>query len=177
MQPAFKKYMNSYRVPWKILTVIMAALTVVFIVSAIAGNDVKWVGLPVFVGIMLLSMIPLWRSSRFFKSLEEQGIAAAVEADFAKAQPMRKGRILFGNNWIYKKGTARVITYSEIVQVYQFVQKTNFIESERMLKYVDTKGKTRTLCDLELRGRSDEELKQIIGMIYIKNPGIKVGYK
>ena len=90
---------------------------------------------------------------------------------------MRKGRILFGNNWIYKKGTARVITYSEIVQVYQFVQKTNFIESERMLKYVDTKGKTRTLCDLELRGRSDEELKQIIGMIYIKNPGIKVGYK
>ena len=177
MQTSFKKYMNSYRLPWKILTVIMAALVVVFIVCAIAGNDVKWVGLPIFIGIMLLSMIPLWRSNRFFKSLEEQGITAAVEADFANAQPMRKGSILFGNNWIYKKGTERVIAYSEIVQVYQFVQKTNFIESDRMLKYVDTKGKTRTLCDLELRGRSDEELKQIVGMIYIKNPGIKVGYK
>ena len=103
MQTSFKKYMNSYRLPWKILTGIMAALVVVFIVCAIAGNDVKWVGLPIFIGIMLLSMIPLWRSNRFFKSLEEQGITAAVEADFANAQPMRKGSILFGNNWIYKK--------------------------------------------------------------------------
>ena len=177
MQTDFRKYMNSYRIPWKIFTGIMAALIVAFIVSAIAGNDVKWIGLPVFVGILLLTLIPFWRSSRFFKSLEEQGITAAVEADFAKAQPMRKGRVLFGDNWIYKKGSARIIPYSQIAQVYQYVRRSYFIETERYLKYVDNKGRTRTLCDLELRGRSDEEVKQMVGMIYVKNPGVKVGYK
>ena len=43
--------------------------------------------------------------------------------------------------------------------------------------YVDAKGKTRKMCKLDLRGKSDIELTTIIALLLKKNPDIKVGYR
>lgn len=177
MDRDFKKYMSAYKAGHKILTGLMAVLCIVFLVSMVLGNDVQFGGLLVFAGILLLSLIPLFRSRSFYAQLEEAGLMETAVADFAKALPARKDRIRFGEKWIYRKGSAWLLGYEEITQVYQYVHKTNFIENQRILKYVDTKGKHKNLCSLRLRGKSDEEAKQMILMIYRKNPNIKIGYR
>lgn len=177
MDRDFKKYMSAYKAGHKILTGLMAVLCAVFVVSMLMGNDVQFSGLAVFVGILLLSVIPLYRSRRFFSQLEKECVVEAAAADFARALPAREDRIRFGEKWIFTKGSATLVRYEEITQVYQYVHKTNFIENQRLLKYVDTKGKHKTLCSLRLRGKSDEEAKQMMIMIYRKNPTIKIGYR
>ena len=79
--------------------------------------------------------------------------------------------------WIFIKGSGKLLEYSEIVQIYQYIHKTNFIEDERALKYRDSKGKERRLCRLELGDKSKDEMLQMIDIICRKNPTVKIGYR
>lgn len=177
MEERLKKYISSYRAGYRILTVIMAALCILFVVCAVIGNDVQYIGLVYFAAGLVLSLIPLWRDRQFFKKLERDRQLQAAAEDFDRAISMRKDRIRFGKNWIFMKGSIRLLRYEEIVRIYQYVHKTNFIENQRQIKYVGTDGKTRTMCNLRLRGKSDEEVKRLIGLIYSKNPNIQIGYR
>ena len=177
MSKEFKKYATSYGVGWITLTVLMSIMIVVFFISWAMGNDVKFGGLVVFIVLLLCSLIPLLVSSRFFKKLETDASVEQIEADFQKAVPMRKDTIRFGEKWIYLKRKSKLLSYGDITRVYQYIHRTNGFEDERALKYVNTAGKHRRLCKLELRNKSEQELVQIITLILSKNPDVKVGYQ
>lgn len=176
MRMDLKKYMSANKFWWKVLTGLFELALVVFIISAIAGNDVKPVGLVVFLVGLGLSLIPQYKSKRFYAELEASGKLPQIEADLKGAVAMRRNTVRFGNYWIFTKGKERLLRYQDIAQIFQYVHRTNFVENERLLKYVDKKGKQGVLCKLELRGRSDDEVLKMISMILSKNPGVKVGY-
>lgn len=177
MNKELKKFMSAYKFGWKILTFVMIALIIAFVVSAIAGNKVNYVGLLIFVLILLLSLIPQYCSKKFHENLANDILINRIETDFQNAIPMRKDHVRFGDEWVFIKGKELLLKYEDIHQVYQYIHRTNFIENERALKYVNSKGKHRVLCKLALRGKSDEELKQMISIIYSKNPNVKIGYR
>lgn len=176
MHKELKKYLSAYKFWWTVLTVFIALLIVVFIVCAIAGNDVEYAGLVVFVVALGLSLIPQYKSKKFYEKLEQDSQYWRIVEDFEKSLPMRKKTVRFGEQWIFRKGKEGFLKYEDITQVYQYIHKQNFVENERKLKYVDKAGKERTLCNLELRGKSDEEVKQMILLILNKNPDVKIGY-
>ncbi len=177
MNEKMKKFMSAYKFWWLVLTIFMAALSVIFVISAMAGNDVEYVGLIVLLVILGLSLLPWYKSKKFYADIETSGSLPKIEADFDGAVPVLKNKVRLGNSWIFVKGKERLLGYEDITQVYQYIHRTNFIENERALKYVDKKGKHRVLCKLELRGKSDEEVHKIVLFILSKNPNVKIGYR
>ncbi len=177
MNNGFMKYTNSYNWGWKILSILIAALLAFALVWGLCGNYIDYARLPVFAIILLLTLIPALRTGKFRRRLKESNMTEEAESDFNDAIAFRNGRLRMGKKWIYIKGKCRMVAYSDIRQVYQHITKRYFIETERELRYVDTDGRKRIMCRLELRGRSDEEVKQIVTLMLINNPTIKVGYK
>ena len=177
MNDQLRKFMSAYKFWWKVLSVSMIALCVIFVISAIAGNNVQYGGLVVFLVVLGLSFLPQYKSKKFYTDMKTRGVLLQVEADFDRAISVLKNNVRLGNNWIFVKGKERLLDYEDITQIYQYIHKTNFVENERAIKYVDKKGKHRVLCKLALRGKSDEEVLKIIGIILSKNPNVKIGYR
>ena len=175
MNNDFLKFTRIYGWGWMLLGILGAALFITFIVFAVCGADVEYAGgLTVFPAMVLISLIPAFKQKRFRNGLSD--IMPEVQQDFAGAVSFRKGKLRMGNRWIYVKGKSRLLNYGNIVQVYQRVTRTYFIESERNLLCVDARGRKHKLCYLELRGKSDEEVMQIVSFILRHNPNVKVGY-
>lgn len=177
MKKEIKNFLSANYVWWVILTALLAVLSIVFIVSAIKGNDVEPMGAVVFFGGLALSLIPHFNNKKFYDNIEKEGLAPQIEVDFQNAVPKRKGRVRLGDKWIFVKGKERLLQYGDICQVYQSIHKKNFVENRRCLKYKDTKGRTHVLCKLELRGKSDAEMIEIFIAIRTKNPNVKIGYR
>lgn len=177
MSNRFKNYMNPYGPGWMSVTIIVGTLMVASLISMIARDDLMIAPQLVMLAIVAISLLPLFRGVNFFKTLEEDPAHIAIERDFEYAVSMRDDRVRFGEYYIYIKRSGRLLKYSEITQVYQYVHKTNFVEDERALKYVDTNGKHRKMCKLELRDNSNAELSMMVSMILKKNPYVKVGYR
>lgn len=178
MSKEFKQYVSGGTVRWLILPCMMSCLLIVLIIRMITGNDVGYAGFFVFGGILLASLIPIWNHKKFFEELaKETELCQRIEEDFSKSVPMMKNRIRFGETWIYKKNSTKLLKYNEIIQVYQYIHKTNFVENERALMYVDLKGKQRKLCNLLLHDKSRDDMMKMISIIHTKNPSVKIGYR
>lgn len=109
--------------------------------------------------------------------MPEDSLFNLIEEEFISAIPMRKDSVRFGKNYIFIKHSGKLLKYSDIKQVYQYIHKTNFVENERALKYIDLNGKHRKICNLLLREKSNDELSQMISIIMCKNPNVKIGYR
>lgn len=115
--------------------------------------------------------------NKLIAELEARGELDRIVEEFNSAEVLVKGKVRLGPNYIFGKGAGHLVRYENIRQVYQYVKKRNFSEVVRSLKYVDQNGKTRDLCELQLRGKSDEDVKKIMLAILAKNPMVKIGYK
>ena len=178
MSEELKKYAFPPPIGWFISTVIFGGLLILFIISAIAGNDVELFGAFVFIGGLVISILfALNNLNRTKKILEDESLCLRLDMDFAKATPMRRDRVRFGDEWIFIKGNRMPVRYEEITRVYQYIHRTNFIENERALKYVDSKGKHKKLCNLELRDKSKDEMLKMVEIICTKNPSVQLGYR
>lgn len=177
MSKNFKKFMNPYGPGWMCVTIFTSVLMIAAFISMMIRYDIDFVALGIMFVIILISLIRLIRSIKFFKNLKADPACPAVENEFENAISMRKDRIRFGENYIFMKRSGKLLKYSDIKQVYQYIHKTNGAEDARQIKYVDLKGKTHKLCRLELEDKSREELATMISIIYSKNPNVKIGYQ
>ncbi len=114
---------------------------------------------------------------RLMEEYARQGTLEEIAADFAAGRTWSKDTLRTGEKYCYNKGSGRVYPYTDIRNVHQYVHKTNGVEDQRQLRAVMADSKTVTLCTLKLRGRSDEELQQLIMLLLSKNPSITVGYR
>ena len=176
MSKQFKKYMTPYGLGSRILTIVFLGYLLLFGGIMMSEGEMAWPVLLIYVGGFLLSLIPLFKASSFFKKVETEN-TALIEADFARAYPFVKGKVRLGEYYVYGKYSGNLVKYSDIVQVYQYIHRTNGFEDQRQLKYVDPNGKTRTLCKLRLKGKSDSEVRDILTIILRKNPNVKIGAK
>ena len=176
MSKELKSFMSSKKFLWTFLTGACVFLIVVLIVNAIRGMDVSYVGFVIFIVGALLSLIPQFKSKKFYAELTQNSQLPEIEEDFKNAACVRNDTLRLGKKWIFIKGQENILAYNEIQQIYQYVHKTNLVEDERKLIYVNASGKKKTLCKLEVRGKSNDELVSIINYILSKNPNIKIGY-
>lgn len=116
-------------------------------------------------------------ANRWFSKLEESGEYAALLADFQSAVPVLKEKVRLGYRYIYVKGKRVFVSYSDICKLYQYVHKTNHAEDRRQLHYLNPKGKKKVLCNLELSGKSDQDVLKIMTFVRAKNPSVHLGYK
>lgn len=113
----------------------------------------------------------------YIQNAETSGEMGMILGDFSQSYSMVKDNIRIGRRYIFGKKQGRPVKYSEITKVYQSIHKTNFVEDSRQLNAVLSDGETRTLCNLMIRGKSDEDLARIMGFIQHQNPGVHLGYK
>ena len=159
--------------------ILIGIFMILFGASMIAA-DIPVLLLLFFVGvglmILILALCSMLDYPRYFQSLESNGQMKWLLQDYAHATPCLNGNLRFGYSCLYAKGQGKLIPYTDIVRVYQYIHKTNFVEDRRELKYINREGKELSLCKLKVRGKSDADVRMIIGMLYQKNPGIQVGY-
>lgn len=172
MNPTFKKYMNPYTFFFKLISVLLLFMMGMF---SFEGKLLYPMRLLVFAVLFLLSLLPMLRGHRFFRNMEGSPNIKQIEMDFAKAIPFAKDRVRLGRTYIFTKGSGKLTAYSDIVQVYQYVHLTNHIENARSLEYIDINGKKQTLCNLQLRGKSDSEVRDMFTIIRSANPNVKIG--
>jgi len=174
MSKKFKKYMTPYTLGWKLGTALSVFIIAMFLGLMVQENEFSFAPLVVFGVLLAVCLAPLFRANRFFKQMESQNINA-IEADFARAYPFVKGKVRVGQTYIFAKASGKLVKFTDMIQVYQYIHRSNGIEDKRLVKYVDANGKHRDLCQLRLKGKSDSELKDILHMIQQKNPTIKIG--
>lgn len=177
MNKEMKDFMSSRKFWWIILTAVLVLMALLIIVNAIRGLDVSYIALAVFLLGALLSLIPQLKSKRFYNDLQNNPQLPLIQEDFRNAVPVRNGTLRLGRTWIFIKNKETLLTYAELSQIYQYIHKTNFVEDERKLIYVDKSGKKKTLCKLDVRGKSNDEMAKIVNFILAKNPYIKIGYR
>ena len=179
-----KKYLSSYNVASMLIGIFMVAFGGFFLFVLLPDTEEPTVTLLMGLFILVMGAVVIWscisnvRSlNRLFAELEERGELDRIVEEFNRAEVLVKGKVRLGPNYIFGKGAGHLVRYENIRQVYQYVKKRNFVEVVRSLKYVDQNGKTRDLCELQLRGKSDEDVQKIILAILSKNPMVKIGYK
>ena len=177
MSTQLRKYMTAHLLWWKLLTFGALAFCGLFLVSFLLGNDVDFSGLLFDLLLLGLSLVPQIKVRKSIATLESSEMLRYIETDFENAIIMRNDLVRFGKAWIFIKGKQKPLAYRDIRQVYQYVHRTNFIENERKLMYVDQNGKKGTLCKLKLRGKSDADVNRMVSIILNKNPYVKIGYR
>lgn len=129
-------------------------------------------------GVSLLSTVKEDTKLRQeLEALQSTGAMPQLIAEFQSARQMMNDKIRLGNQHIFRKHGGILLKYSDVVQVYQTIRRKNFAETSRTLNAVLKDKKTIVLCDLKVRGKSDEEMKEIIVHMCLRNPAILVGFK
>lgn len=177
MDPVKLKEMKKYLKPgpgW----VIFGALLLVFGVAGFVGMG--WPALIYLAGGGILLWVGITGNSeveKLVKELEARGELERVLADFGSGRFFAKDKIRVGNFYLFGKKKGQVVRYEDIRQIYQSIRKRNGAEVSRTLQYVNTQGKTLTLCDLQLREKSNDDMMQIMMIIKARNPSVKLGYQ
>lgn len=114
-----------------------------------------------------------------FRDLTECGLMNLIVNDFntAKITSADKGRL--GNNYVFIKKDSTFFTYDKIVQVFEYVHRTNFVVDERAvtIRYIDKDEKIKEVkIPVGKPIKNKDEPKEIMLFILAKNPNIKVGY-
>ena len=156
-------------------------LFLIGLVSSARGNSSALPALLIFGIFAALASISPIRSirgiSEFLEGARSRNELDAVLLDFETAQSLCGDKIRMGEKYIYGKKTGGIYDYNQIRKVYQYIHKTNFAEDRRELRAETIDGKTKTLCRLALKGKDDENMKQIVMRIFAKNPTVKIGYR
>lgn len=129
-------------------------------------------------GLYLYYVVKRYRSYRSF--LDEhirQGDLEQICAEFSSAREWLNGGIRTGTSHIFCKKQPVLYTYSDILNLYEYVHQTNFITDQRCLCAVVRGGKRVNLCNLRATLKKNPEAMQLIQTLLQRNPSITLGYQ
>lgn len=157
-------------------------LTIGCIVLAIASAILdQVVFLIISFGLAVLSVVYTLRlnkyKNQYLKEKRESGEMGIMVRDYANAEEMAGGNVLMGNEYIFGKGKLYPVRYEQITRIYQQIHKTNGAEDGRYIIGVFENGNEGQLCDLELKGKSDEDVVRIFTHVRNRNPDVIIGTK
>lgn len=170
-----KAYLQTSLIP-AFIGIIIALFGLVSVISL--GQIVASIIIVVFGAILIYSSLGSRKTmEKCMEELTASGELHAVLQDFSAATSLVNDKIRLGNTYVFGKKKDVVVRYTDIRKLYQSIKKKNFVENSRTLDYVGADGKTHTLCDLLLKGKSDEDMAKIMMVVKSKNPGVHLGYK
>lgn len=164
---------------------ILSAIALLILISSISYDEDDKMYMVVLGAVMLLigailifsGIHSLNKVTKKLAEIDSNGGTQFLINDFKSGGKAFKDALILGQTFLIGKHTGTIITYNDILQIYQYVHKTNFVEDTRILKVVLAQNrKTVDLCPLPLRGKADNEAAQVINYILSRNPNVKVGY-
>lgn len=181
----YQKYTRDSGVGFLIFGSFFVLLALVILIMLLIGEMDFELSLLASCAVPLaMGVIMIWVSvssrkdyRKHLERLEQTGEIDRVLQDFATAQPLVGGAVRLGQYYIFGKRQGGAVRYEDIRQVYQHIHKRNFVENSRSLRYVNSQGKTKDLCSLALRGKSDQDVMRIMAVIKAKNPSVHLGYR
>ncbi len=96
--------------------------------------------------------------------------------DFQNGQRAFGGQLIIGRTFVIGKRTGSIFSYGEITRAYQYIVRTNGIESARTIRIVTPNDGTMDLCKLKLRGKSNDEVDLFMQHLLRVNPNVALGY-
>lgn len=182
-----QKYLFGGMVGAIMLVAVGALFCIAGFASAILQSDKELLTRLRYAGVGLLFLLVTFilasgtiKERRGFRAkldkMEAEHTLDELLAEFDQAEPVLHDGMRLGTRHVFPHKNGDMIPYEQIVRVYQFVKKRNFIEVSRELcAVVANEKKPRTLCSLRKK-KDEEELKRVVTMMLLKNPAIKVGY-
>lgn len=176
-----KQILTEYLKPKGNVFLLVLGLIMLFCGVMSLTVDVPLLASLLFLGVggmlFVLALNAIRSFPRYIQSLEESGQMQPLLLEFSQSRTVYNDNLRFGYHNLFAKGFGSVLPYSDIVRVYQYIHRTNFVEDRRELKIINRKGQELTLCQLKTRGKSDNDVRQIIGMLLYYNSSIQVGYQ
>ena len=128
------------------------------------------------IGFVIASIMEKSRYDKRLNEMKKSGELSVLMSDFRGGSKAFKDRLILGENYLIGRDTGVFLRYDKIAQIYQTIHRTNFIEDGRTITVVTTEGKYKDLCNLQIWGKSNDELDQVFEYIVSRNPSVKVGY-
>ena len=169
MNPETVKELKSYLNPgnaWKIAGIALVVLAALCLIVSLLSAVLCLAG----------ACGCFWRR-RVADQILTGRITEEILRDFAASHPMFDGELRVGNQYLFGKNSGAAVAYGDICRVYENIQKTAFLETNRNLMYKDASGKASSLCKLPLKGKAAEDVLKVMIFIRTKNPVVRLGYQ
>lgn len=179
VDPNALKNLKSYLQTSIIVGIIGIVLAILGVISLVLiGQIVSCLIIVAFGALLMYTGFGSRKSmDKLINEMTASGEIHAVLQDFSTATSLVNDKIRLGETYVFGKKKDNIVRYTDIRKLYQSIKKRNFVESSRTLDYVGADGNIHTLCDLYLKGKSDEDAAKIMLIVKTKNPNVQLGYK
>lgn len=187
MDKNLKKELYKYIKPSSVSAVIFVCISIIFFLMAYASvpkaEDDSLIQFLIFLifGIIFLiyfvsHFCTLSSIKKKIKTFEHQGEFDLLANDFLAGGKAFNDNLRLGQKFLIGKKTGTIVSYQDIVKIYQYAHKTNGVEDSRMLKIETTNKKNVNLCKIPLKGKADNEVAQVCDYIARMTSRVFVGY-
>ena len=179
------KKMRKYICPhYEELMIALVAfpIAVMFIAEAVIEmKGLTALGIFVFLCVLYVGLIySSIRKTRAYCSIIAEhmtlGGVNTLLSDFENGGKAFKGSMILGQQNIYGKRSGEIIPYSSVVRIYQYIEKDGIFENDRKICLELKNDKKLMMGNIPLRGKGNEELRQVFGYICSRNENVMVGY-
>lgn len=175
----FNEYCNT--TVSKVTFVLIGILELAISIFAFTTEEIAGILFGLFLaatGVMMLwfGLTSGKNQKKFVEQLQSNGELETVLNDFVSASNCLNGNLKLGAYYVYCKNS-RPVCYEQLGKAYQQVNKRNGAETNRFLILQDKQGRQIASANLQLKGKSDQELAAILGYLKQRNPGMQLGYR
>ena len=126
--------------------------------------------------LIILNIVAVSTTSKQFKKLSEAE-AYTLQRELSTGGMINSVRVVFTENFFIAENSGlRIYKYSDVVWLYNHVQRVNFVPSQKSLMMGDVNGKVRAIVSGAAMGKGAGQIDDIIHEICRHNPRIMVGY-
>lgn len=109
-----------------------------------------------------------------FNQIEQAGLMNVLQNDFINGHKEFKNNLIYGERYLFGKKSQIFLKYGEIAKAYQFIYKTNFVESKRTIRVETIDNQKYELCEIALLDKDDPNVKQFYQFVLLKNSNIQI---
>ena len=176
-----RKYIRPSK-SYLIIAVVVTVAVLAYVVVSLVSPTTKFNLAPLIVGGIISAIfyyvgISLGKDYRRLFSEHSKQEMDDICTEFSSAKPWFSDRIRAGETMIFMKKDPKLTPYGEIVNVHEFVHKTNGVEDRRALRVKMKDGTVSDLCQILPRGKSADEVMRFYMFLHEKNPSTTFGYK
>ena len=175
------RFLTAHARKHLLLTVILyvGILSIILFPVSMEENAMAWFGGYFACPVICIFLTRILAKSflsvrRQFSALEAEGQLDKIVQDFSSADREMGGNLYVGKLGLYGKGSDAAALYRDMRQVYSVLSDRRG-RNPRDLRYVNTAGEDKFLCELDPIGQSNTEIEQLYRRVAKKNPHIQCG--
>lgn len=115
-------------------------------------------------GILYSGISATLKYRKKIQHIEDSSALEILMDDFENGSRAFKDSLILGKVFLIGKRMGTIVSYNEIVRIYQYIEKTNGVESKRTIKIETADNRKLDLCKLKRWGKSDDEFVRLLNI-------------